>query len=408
MENQTISREAADKTKGFRLQKIRAIKLMLESIENNDNAYFYTAIEVIEDISHTTESADSSEEYFEEDKNYNISSNFTIFSDEVKNTLVSFFDIYVNKWKLSEEINLGFYTTSGIGKERKTKLDCGQKITLPKKPVLECLSDNDLITDDIVLIVKAVVMEEYSKQYKDKKVDGHIQKLRTISLEDFKSFLKKIKWNFGEEDDIQLKSTVISLIKNSRLHNTRVVNKEEFIFSMLMEKIDEKQNLKNHTARFVHSAEVKLVFKEAESEEADHSTDPTWVDIQALENEIDDKRNLSEKILAVCPDYSPRKLGHLARIASRAKTEQLAGNKSYLSLKYRTFEACSQYFFDNDYPCASSSSEVDGIIKDLNQVSAEHIAELKKDYDYTISNQKVIDGVVMDLFDSCFIAFDEK
>jgi len=408
MENMTINREAADQTKGFRLQKIRAIKLMLDSLKNKDESIFYTAIEVIEDISHTTESSTVSEQYIEEDKNYNPNTNFTIFSNEVKNTLVSFFDIFTNNWRSSEEVNLGFYTTSGIGKEKKTKLGDGTTISLPEKPILALLSDVDLITDDLTEIVKLVVLEEYKTQYKDKNVDGHLETLKNIKIEDFKSFLKKIKWHFGEDNEVALKESVLTLIRNSYLFNSRIANKENIIFSLLMELIDERQNNTSYAGRFVYSSDVKLIFKEAESEEVEHSTDPTWNAIEALEKEITDKRNLSEKILSVCPDYPDRKLGHLARIASRSKIEQSAGNKSFLSLKYRTYEACNQYFFDNDFPEPNSTKEIDFTIKQLNEVSSAHIKELKKDYNYTISNKNTIDGVVMDLIDSCFIAFDEK
>jgi hypothetical protein len=408
MDNKTINREAADKTKGFRLQKIRAIKLMLDSLSTNKNSIFYTAIEVIEDISHTTESSDLSEQYVEEDKNYDPNNNFTIFSSEVKNTLVSFFDIYINTWRASEEINLGFYTTSGIGKERKSKLDNGTNVNLPKEPILAILMRNDPISIELIETIKSIILEEYKKQYQDKKVDGHVETLKAIKPDDFKTFLDKVKWNFGEENEVNLKTTVLSLIRNSEFYNSRIANKEEIIFSLLMELIDERQNNLSYAGRFVHSSDVKLVFKEAESEEIDHATDPTWNSIEALEKEITDKRNLSEKIRAVCPDYPERKLGHLARLASRSKIEQLAGNKSFLSLKYRTYEACNQYLFDNDFPEPDSTAEVDSTIKGLNEASSKHIEELKKDYNYSISNKNTIDGVVMDLIDSCFVSFDEK
>lgn len=65
----TINREASDKTKGFRLQKLRAIKLMLDAVEKQETALFYTAIENVEDISHTDLSEDDIRQYYEEDKN---------------------------------------------------------------------------------------------------------------------------------------------------------------------------------------------------------------------------------------------------------------------------------------------------------------------------------------------------
>ncbi len=62
----TINREASDKTKGFRLQKLRAIKLMLETLEGQETTIFYTAIEDVEDVSHTKLSGEGVEKYYEE------------------------------------------------------------------------------------------------------------------------------------------------------------------------------------------------------------------------------------------------------------------------------------------------------------------------------------------------------
>ena len=50
MTSVSINREASDKTKGFRLQKVRAIELMLKSINKDTDSVFYTAIENVEDV----------------------------------------------------------------------------------------------------------------------------------------------------------------------------------------------------------------------------------------------------------------------------------------------------------------------------------------------------------------------
>jgi len=108
MISETINREAADTSKGFRLQKIRAIKLMLDSIKNDADAVFFTAVENVEDVSHQVVENGVETTYYEEDKNYDTSGNFTIFSPPVRNTLVSFFDIYLGQFKTSKNVYLGF------------------------------------------------------------------------------------------------------------------------------------------------------------------------------------------------------------------------------------------------------------------------------------------------------------
>ena len=403
---ETINREASDKTKGFRLQKLRAIKLMLETIESEDKAIFYTAIEDVEDVSHTKVSGDDSGKYYEEDKNYAEGHKFTIFSPPVKNTLVSFFDIYVGTWRSSDEVRLGFYTTAAIGKEKKQFTIDGKEVDAPSEPILQCLSSGGELSDEIVQMVKYVVLDEYNNQYLSKAVKGNLSTLEGITLEDFRKFLKKIIWYFESEDEKQLKDTIIHLIKESKWHNHRIANKEEAVFSILMEMLDERQGEASLAKRVVHASDVRLVFKQAESEENDLVMDPTWEELKKIEQEITDKRNLKEKVVSVCPKYADKKMKHLARLACRSKTEQSSNNRTFLSLKYRIYEACSEYFFRNGR-LITNESEVDKAFEELKTLSEKHINELKKDYTYTVSNTQAIEGIIMDLFDSCFVSFDE-
>ncbi len=379
---------------------------MLETLENEDRAIFYTAIEDVEDVSHTKVSGDDVGAYYEEDKNYHEYHRFTIFSPAIKNTLVSFFDIYIGSWKASGEVKLGFYTPAKFGKERKKFTIDGAKIDAPKKPILESLASGGALSDNVVKMVKSVVLEEYGQQYLEKASKGHLSTLSEMHVSVFRKFLNKIVWHFESEDERKLKGTVIRLIRESKLHNFRIANKEEIIFSILMEILDERQSELSLARRVVNASDVKLIFKQAESEESDFVMDPTWEELKRIEKGITDKRNLSEKITSVCPGYGKKKLKHLARLACRSKTEQMYSNRSFLSLKYRVYEACSEYFFTDDC-IVSSEAEIDKAIKELNKISKEQIEELKKDYAYTVSNSQAVSGIIMDLFDSCFVSFDE-
>jgi len=402
----TISREAGDKAKGFRLQKLRAAKLMLDTLEVRRDALFYGAIEVVEDVSLTVAGMSGTSQYYEEDKNFDEETNFTIFSKPVLNTLVSFFDIYINQWQGSSNVVLGFYTTADIGKERKNKLDDGTSLTLPKNPVLNLLQSGSL-TPDLAETVKLILIEEYAKQYKEKKTNGNLKTLEETSTASFIRFLESISWNFCEEDEVSLKQTVLQSIRDSSLFNFKVANKEETILSLLLEKFDERQNLPDLANRFVTAADVKLIFKEAESEEVSHVLDPVWADLKKLESEIQDKRNLKEKVEAVCSQVSMGRLRMLARIACRSKTEKLSANKSFLALQYRVFEACEEYLCSMGYQPPGTEAAFNQMIEDLNLKAQQSIAELKNDYTYTVSNTETIKGIIMDLIDSCFIALEK-
>ena len=168
------------------------------------------------------------------------------------------------------------------------------------------------------------------------------------------------------------------------------------------------QNKTNLVEKLVHSSDVKLIFKQAESELPGLVMDPVWQELERLQLEITDKRSLIDKIEAVAKDYPKNKFQHLARKACRSKKEQSDSNKTVLSLKYRVFEACNDYFFENDRKPNLTVNEVDSLFSDLFNESVESIDELKKDYHYSLSNKKLIEGIVLDLFDTCFLAFDER
>ncbi|MCY4495472.1 MAG: hypothetical protein OXB92_16635 [Acidimicrobiaceae bacterium] len=406
---ETIDREAGDSGKGFRLQLIRAIKLMLETIKQDENTVFFTAIENLEDVSHQTIIDGKVGNYFEEDKNYDLNGNFTLFSPPVTNTLVSFFDIYINQFRASNNIYLGFYTTRNIAKERKSKLESGKEITLPDEPILKLLQSLDDATDETVSLVKDILVEEYSSQYKGKSKSGNWETLQCLSIHAFKKFLGTISWHFGQEDEDALKQTVLKDIENSPLHNNAHISKENMIFSLLMEKIGERQNSKNLVDKLVSNSDVKLIFKEAESQIPDgsESIDPMWGYISNLEKDVTDKRNLQEKMLSVIVDISSRRIRHLARKASRSKYEEGKADKSFLSLKYRVFEACEEYFSNDGYVLPKNGGDLDSVLKELVSKAAEDISKLKTDYKYTVSNDKAIEGIICNLFDECFLAFEE-
>jgi hypothetical protein len=191
------------------------------------------------------------------------------------------------------------------------------------------------------------------------------------------------------------------------LHNNAHIGKENIIFCLLMDKLSERQNSSNLVDKLVHSSDVKLIFKEAESQVPDESIDPTWRYLTELEKEVSDKRNLEEKILSVVADVPDRRIRQLARKASGSKYEERDADKTFLSLKYRVFEACEEYFSKVDYEAPKNREDLDLVLQLLVSKAVSDITTLKTDYKYTISNDKTIEGIIWNLFDGCFLAFDE-
>ncbi|MEZ8921619.1 hypothetical protein AB4270_05415 [Vibrio cyclitrophicus] len=422
MSKNTIYRGASDKTKGFRLQKIRAIKLMIDEIIKNDKQLFYTAIEVTEDVDHTVVNESHNESRVEELKAYeNIA--FTLQSEAVKNTLVSFFDIYSKTWQSSDNVKLGFYTTATIGKEKKQVEFNGIKLKPPAEAILKTLRDGGALDQSNFEYFKATMLEEYRSQYfkePNKKSDSYAKDLakqqsrldasyfstlQDLTLEEANKFLEKIYWHFDDEDNDKLKASVLDLIKSCHLSNLNNEGKEETIFCELMELLDQRQNDKVFSNKFITGSDVKLIFKNAESNIAVDLIDPSWERYHEESKNITDKRNLGEKLIAVCPDFSKRLHGVYSREACTVKIDRNNG-KSFLALKYRVFLACEEYLAINT-KSIYTQGEIVSDIQMMLKKSTEIIETLKNDYTYKVSNEVIIKSIIYDLFDECFIAFNE-
>ena len=404
---QILNREAGDKAKGFRLQKLRATELIFNELNPGDNVVFYAALEHIEDVSLTNLGGEAQDSYVEEDKNYDPNIAFTIFSEPVKNTLVSFFDIYIANWRSSKFVRLGFYTTTACGKEKK-KLVCddGSEISPPSEPLLKLLAEGGTLTAEALRFLHTALLEEYRSQYSDPARPGNLISLEQLTPDRFQEFLDCISWTFGGANNDELKERVIEKIRRSPLFTIRHEGKEEVIFSLIMELLDERQSHSDLVQRVVFSSDIELVFKKAESESSSEMLDPVWEQLAEAKNALTDKRSLAEKIESVCPDFSPEKTTALARLACSSKIEQRRATKSLLSLKYRVYEKCSEHLASA--PLEKLDEEgVEEKIEALRSASIGYIDELKIDYSYPLTNKVALNGLVLDLFDGCFLAFDE-
>ena len=406
--NMSINREASDKTKGFRLQKIRVIEYMLDGIATCPKPLFYSAIEHIEDI-YVKDRSNDGDETLEENKNYDPGSKFTFNSHEILNTMVSFIEIWL-KNQFSDNLKLSFYSTNNYGKEQTSKVVTDNNITLPDKPILEKLMASDYDYKNVLPSVKAFVIAEYKAQYNKPGHPGRIAAIEKLTDSDWKKFLGCIDWKFGEFDEVAKKQEVLDKIKSCKHFSTALATKEGTIFAELMEMYDERQNIKDPTEKFIHSSEIELVFVKATSDPTHLIIDPVW---QLWSNmPQSDSRNLKDKIKQVCNDYSDRKIEQHALKVARSLIEQTTfmTDKSLLSLKYRVFEHCNDYLLNYLGKRQTAEpileSEIDDLLKKLIDEANTVINDLSKKFSYTHNNQKLIDGLILELFDSCYLAFD--
>jgi len=245
----TIIREAGDKTKGFTLQKQRAIGLFFDAIKANANAHINVAIEYRGDVYLQNEQKG----YIEEQKNYDADSKFSFNSAQILNTLVYFLEIWLKENK-STNIKFGFYSTNGISKESNTTTTTKLGITLPSTPILNLLIAKQYQTQDLMPSVWAYLVNEYSSQY-----DVDITTV-TDDTEIIK-FLDLIDWNFSQDNEKDYEADIIKKISESEFnHLLKSPFHAQIAYASLMYALESRQDVSDPLEKLLSKHAVENIF----------------------------------------------------------------------------------------------------------------------------------------------------
>jgi hypothetical protein len=402
---ETINRDAGDKSKGFRLQRLRAIELLLDKIEETGgNAAVFASTEYLDDVYIKTVTSEGSTTYTEGDKNYNKSKRFSFMSKEVINSLIIFLDNWLN-CDLSENLYYCFYTNVEYTYEKNTKLIKELNIELPEAPILEFLTKNQL-DNRVIDCIKKRLIYEYKQQYKSKNGNGYLEVIENFNNEDWLNFLSRIRWKFGQYDDKELEKYLVEKIKNRKFYtNIDVTGKEELIIDLLIAKFEAHEEYSDPIANNVSVVHLENILLKL-ARDMVKKQDPVYDIWNSLEPPTDN-RGLKEKILDVDSDYKKIKIGIKARQVAAIREEygQLTDQEKG-SYRYRVFEACQQklvFLLEN-----KGKVNIDSWLEELFICTKQHIKDKSKDYSYAIKSDDAIKGAILELIDSCFLSFDEK
>ncbi|KQL19080.1 hypothetical protein [Cytobacillus solani] len=402
----TINREVGEQGKGFRLQRLRAIKLLFEKMNASQKAVIYAGTEFFDDVYIKAIEDEKVEVIAEGDKNYDSKPSFSFMSNEVKNSLISFLDCWFQHD--IKGLIFCFYTNVKIGKEYNTQYLKSLNINLPDEPIIKLLIKKDFDKKNLLSTVKTVLLDEYRKQYKGKESDGFLQLLEELSDELWISFLNKIDWKFEQEDEEELEKTLIEEIRKQSFYKVNLIGKESYVISALLDEFEKRQNIKDHFGRLINDAQVRLKLLEVGNNQYKMS-DPVYEQWEKLESP-DDKRNVDEKIKAVSISYSKKKLNMFARKIGAVKIELAKiDNKDKGAYQYRIYDACEERLLEILDSYDGSEVEprvVDGWIDDLVQFAETHLAEKSKDFTYPFKNKDTLRNTILELFDSCYLSFD--
>lgn len=412
-----ITRDVGVQSKGQRLQRLRAVLLLIKKADSYPETPSFAAVEFQGDVYLTSANSTATIEYVEENKNYDPTVQFTMNSHEILNTLVAFCDCWISKG-LSKHSHFGFYTPNKYGSENSTGRNKSLGIVWPDKPMLELFSTGAFQHPQFLEAAKRAIIGEYKQQAKFHASDessSYRSPLSNLTMiegwgdSQWLGFFAQIEWRFGMDDANTIMHTVVDAIQRCSLYNEQLAGKEGHLISVLIDLIDKRQSLPDPTQRVLHVAEVILAFKNVETGTI-NLPDPLWEMWEKLPQPTD-SRNLASKVTAVCPTVSSAQIAAWSRKAAQSMIEQRAHNddKQVLSVKYRVYEACQDKLLQLKQTAQTSKldeANLQIIVNSLLTEASKHFAECTRQYHYTLRGTPIVQAIVFELIDSCFLSFD--
>lgn len=412
-----LTRDVGAQSRGPRLQRLRAVLLLIETAVGYPDINGSAAVEFLGDVSLTTADAASTQTYVEEDKNYDASVQFSMNSEQVLNSLVAACDLWI-KNGCSKTLRFGFYTPNNYTNEKNTERSKRLGIQWPDGPMLKFLSEGALHRDEVLRAAKLSVIGEYEDQWKahGKPKSGagtgplaNLQMIKKWGDLQWRDSFGQIQWKFGEDDAESIEPTIVKAIQQAPIYSQQLAGRERLIIAVLMDSLDKRQAFKDPTQRVVHAAEVHLAFKDVEAGIV-RLPDPTWQAWSRLAPPTD-KRNLEGKVRGICPSVECEKVARWSRRAADSMIEQRAldDDKQVLALKYRLYDACEQRLAElrTDKPTLTSV-ELDAVVDDVLATAVKQFNIYSKQYQYKIVTEPSIRAMALEMIDSCYLGFDGK
>lgn len=401
-----ISREAGDKTKGFRFQKLRAAIRFLERIRDSGGRQVHCALEFLEDsvlVGGGGESLISAEE----NKFYGTGLSFN--SPALRNTLTAFLDLYF-AFQRSKDLKFGVYASAELAQERMSaefRKGLGLEEQQKLYSILENLTLGIELDEEESKVAFAIVRKEYNGVYEGK-ATGFKSLLEDMKWPEFKAFLESIDWTVSKETNESLEDAALHLIRTCQYFNHRHKGLETYLLSALLDELEKRSGAEGATGRLISTDTLRNIFNEIlfSTAEDGRTEDPAWEGWSDVETS--DFRSLAQKIQSVCPDFNPGLMKALARSCSLARSVSANDQREMKALLRRILDVCEVHLLTS---CSDSGEltqkEVLVMIDDLVGLADRHVATLRGRFRYGRHDAQSIKGAVLTLFDDCYLAFDE-
>jgi len=390
----TINRETSDTYIGFPFQRARTAYIILKLF--NENKDFIVVPEYKDDIFIDNGEA----EIVEQDKRSS-SSKYTINSEAIYKTMVNFLDCYFQDDK-DPLLKFCFYTNTEFTKERSSEF---------KEPLLKSMCNKNF-SDEVLVVIKDKIIFRYEELYSaNTKMEGtgYLEKIKKMTLDDWKVFLEKIEFIFGGSDYDQIKVDTIKLIKEADAYTPMHNEREEDILNAVNILVDEKMAETKLFRRLIYNYNIQEIYRKRLTENKTKTKDKVNLSLlKGIEKTRDINRNLQSKIEAVCSDFNRRSLFlyQMESATAISDLEQLSLNEADI-LKVRIYMAMFK-FLDKKIQKnnAFSEEELKKIVDEMKKYTIGEMNDLKKDYIYAYNNDTIIEGMTLMLIDQCYHSFE--
>lgn len=197
---------------------------------------------------------------------------------------------------------------------------------------------------------------------------------------------------------------ILGIISNEVLGN--YVSKPELLssnFSNILNYLENKEDITSEERKL-----LKFLNKYCKSDNLSSFLDPFYEEYDNYYSEIKDKKNITEKIESACPNFSNRVLSNWRRKSKLAEIElKRVSSKERKALLMAIFFPCIEYIeekiLDNEN---LKEDEIERSIEILKDKAIKFVNDRRKDYNYGLNNDTVIENTIFMLIDLCFLSFE--
>lgn len=403
-----INTEADSGLKGFGLQKLRAAERLLLALQQNKKGIFCT-IEYVDDVFEVGIGKDGTFIKAEQNKNY--STNFSINSEEVKNSLRIFIDTW-RKIEEDENIVFVFYTNVGIKKERRAG-ELAKFEELPEEPLLQLLKEKnyDKALPFIIPVIKQYYIAQHSKHEKEGTGEDYYKYyIDSLTPERWVEFFELIEWKFNEKDEWGVRKSIDNIVSDLCYKFNVDLKYKQYIIAQILDLVESQALENGFLNQMVHVAQVEVLFKdyvrEAKVQERLDPMHQKWDEIEAS-----DARDIEEKIYSVCPQFDKNSMEEIQDDFVNGKFEQenYGNKKAVKAYNYRIYNKCRREikrFLLSREDKTLLEDEIQNFINQLVEESYELIIDKSKTYDIPYLDREMVYKSILILFQECYLALD--